>query len=1216
MFAGYRIEAVVGRGAMGIIYRASESRPRRTVALKVVAEELAVDRGFRERFLRESQIAATIEHPHVIPVFQIGEEQGMLFIATRLIRGGDLAALVDSAGRLEPPRAARIVDQIADALDSAHKRGLVHRDVKPHNVLVEQLGRGEHIYLTDFGLTKDLGSRGTLTEPGALMGTIGFAAPEQLKGDPVDARADVYSLGCVLFNVLTGRPPYPRSRPEAVIYAHLDAPPPTVSDVIPGLSPRFDEIIARALAKSPGDRFPTAAELGTAVVAAAQGSGAGRPHRGDAGSQAEAPAGDREPLRRPSEPAQPLIGRADETVRLQHALARASRGDPSLTLVIGEAGIGKSRLVTEMARRAAIDGALTVSGDCVPLGGEDFQYAPLASALGEVEPSILRSALATLPAGARQELAVVFPEIAIAIDEEAVVDDAVPQSRLFHWTFALLRALTRHSTVLLIIEDAQWADRSTRDFLQFVVRKMRSERLAVVVTVRDEQPRTTEAKTDRGSTMRLILAELLRNDRVQRIDLSRLTQDGVAALLQALLGHAPSNSLVASVFTRAEGNPYFTEALVDAGKAEEPGLTPELRDVLLIPIEDLSPPARSVIQTIAVMGRPVPPGLLGDAAGLSEGELLSALREAIDRRVLVSETDTLRFRHALLGEAVYGDLHAGERSVLHAAIAAALEDGDVTPNPAELGRHREASGELRGALGAFFEAGVLNSSLSAYSEALRHFDHALELWERCRADAGHFPFDRVDILTKTAEAARWTGDAERARRLCQEALEALDESTDAARAAALYERLGRYQPWNIAASRAAYARALELLSDVATAQRARLLADDALSLSWDWRWAETKARAEQALATAVQADAPGEEASARAVLGVGVAQLGDADAGERELRLALDVVEQSGTIEASVTVRLDLADVLRLRGRTREALALMDDTERLAARHGADSYASLIAANAADDLVTLGRWPEAETRLRAIAGDHLPATARLLKAIVTGRLAMGRGDAAAAGAEFTLAQTLLRDASLSFLVALHSAAAELELWSENPDGAAIAVAEVMDAISGREDVLYSPALFSVALRAQADIAERARARSPTGRAVGSATQAKSILRKLEGLASRAAGSGASLHIVDLHLALALAELSRLQGRSAGGRWTRAAMLGQKSEQPVVVAYAKLREAEARLPSPTQRVKGVEALRGAQAIAVALGAQRIQAYVERLAEEFAVSLVVVGITPPR
>jgi hypothetical protein len=268
IFAGHRIEGVAGRGGMGIVYRAIQIDLDRPVALKVIAPHLAQDEAFRERFVAESRTAAAIDHPHVLPIYYAGEGDGTLYIAMRLVEGEDLRHLIRGAGSVEAGRAARIVDQVGGALDAAHARGLIHRDIKPANVL---LGIGDHAYLTDFGLTKRLGASTGLSRSGQWVGTLGYVAPEQIRGERIDARSDVYALGCVLFHALTGQAPYLRETEEATLWSHLHDPPPPASMLADGVPEAFDEVIERALAKDPDDRFPSAGDLGRAALAAAEG---------------------------------------------------------------------------------------------------------------------------------------------------------------------------------------------------------------------------------------------------------------------------------------------------------------------------------------------------------------------------------------------------------------------------------------------------------------------------------------------------------------------------------------------------------------------------------------------------------------------------------------------------------------------------------------------------------------------------------------------------------------------------------------------------------------------------------------------------------------------------------------------------------------------------------------------------------------------------------
>ncbi len=276
---GFVIESIAGRGGMGVVYRARQRLPDRVVALKVISSEYAEDPQFRTRFEREAAIAAQIEHPNVIPVHAVGEADGTLFIAMRFVDGVDLRKVLTQEGRLEPGRAAAIVDQVAQALDSAHARGLVHRDVKPANILVSSSGGREHVYLSDFGLARHVvGSHG-LTGTGAFIGTIDYVAPEQARGDPVDARADIYSLGCVLFQALTGTVPFPADNDLAKLFAHGSQPPPSALERNPTLPVEFEDVLKRAMAKDPDDRQASAGDLGRAAIAAAAGTAPTAPER-------------------------------------------------------------------------------------------------------------------------------------------------------------------------------------------------------------------------------------------------------------------------------------------------------------------------------------------------------------------------------------------------------------------------------------------------------------------------------------------------------------------------------------------------------------------------------------------------------------------------------------------------------------------------------------------------------------------------------------------------------------------------------------------------------------------------------------------------------------------------------------------------------------------------------------------------------------------------
>ena len=269
VFRGYRVDAVLGQGGMGAVYLATHVRLQRRAALKVLLPELAADEGFRERFIRESQLAASLEHPNIVPVYDADEEQGVLYLAMRFIEGEDLRSFMDRKGRLSPELTLTVIEQAASALDVAHASGLVHRDVKPANILLGD--SGTRVYLTDFGVAKRIATPG-LTRTGSFIGTVDYCAPEQIEGKDVDARTDVYALGCVLFHCLAGQPPYKRDSEVAVIHAHLLEPPPAISSLRPDLPAATDAVIETAMAKQRDLRYQTCGALVEGLRAALTGS--------------------------------------------------------------------------------------------------------------------------------------------------------------------------------------------------------------------------------------------------------------------------------------------------------------------------------------------------------------------------------------------------------------------------------------------------------------------------------------------------------------------------------------------------------------------------------------------------------------------------------------------------------------------------------------------------------------------------------------------------------------------------------------------------------------------------------------------------------------------------------------------------------------------------------------------------------------------------------
>ena len=326
VIGGYRIDAVAGDGGMGTVFRATQLSLGRTVALKVIAPRFAADPAFQDRFRRESQLAASLDHPNVVTVFEAGRDGGRLFVSMRFIDGPNLRQLLDAEGPLPPARAVAVVAQVAAALDAAHALGLVHRDVKPANVMIESRGGADHVFLTDFGLVKRVGADPELTGSAGWVGTVDYVAPEQIRGGPADARTDVYALGAVLYTALTGAVPFPREDIAAKLYASVNETMPSVRSIRPELPPGLDAVIATAMAKDPARRHVSAGDLAR-----------------HAGLAADPPVA--APAVRPAESPSPPSGAALGQTRPHRRRARAALAVASAVAVI-LAGVGVALAVT------------------------------------------------------------------------------------------------------------------------------------------------------------------------------------------------------------------------------------------------------------------------------------------------------------------------------------------------------------------------------------------------------------------------------------------------------------------------------------------------------------------------------------------------------------------------------------------------------------------------------------------------------------------------------------------------------------------------------------------------------------------------------------------------------------------------------------------------------------------------------------------------------
>ncbi|MDA0178768.1 AAA family ATPase [Solirubrobacter phytolaccae] len=860
-----------------------------------------------------------------------------------------------------------------------------------------------------------------------------------------------------------------------------------------------------------------------------------------------------------------LIGRESQLQHLQELYARAAAGAFTLALIKGDAGIGKSRLVRELEASEA----LSLRGACFPIAGEEAPYGPLVAALRDVPVDRLEAAASQLPESTIAELALLLP--ALGRQAPAGRDSSRgAQGRQYEYLLELLARLADETPVVLVVEDIHWADPSTLDFLSFVARNARRERVLLVATHRLHDGRDLQA-------LERYVDQLERCPTVETIALDPLDEAQVSEQIEAILQRPADVGITRRITARTQGNPFYVEELIAHGHTAEAPLPPGQAAALLERVRTLSAETQHVLQVLAAFGRAIEHDLLAEAVATGEPELSSHLRTAVDSHVIVADGSTLTFRHALTREAVYDALLPGERRRLHAAVAGALREHPDLTDAAELAVQWRAAGEPAAALAASLEAARAATGVYAYNEAVEHYTAAVTLWSSAEATG----LDRAQMLLDAADAAYRAGADDLPIQWCELGLAALGDDPDPRRAAVFLERLGRFQDHHLDKSLTFYGEALERLDETASAERARLLSNESLTLTLSVRWHEARERAQRALAVAQEAEAEAEEGYARSVLGLVLAYLGEFEDAEAHLHESLRIGQARGRPEDVTGVYVHLGEVRRLRGDLPGALEVMAAGLETAQQLGVEaSYGRYFALNAAEDEFELGRWDAAQARIDQLEGASLTWTETLLRLTVSGQLAAGRGAFEQARAWLDEASGLLRESSATEWTAYVGACViELALTAGEPDEALVIAAAELERVRGREERLYTPALIAVAVRAAAD--------------AGAPDEAERLTAWLSDFLDESAPP-----IALAHLAGALAESARARSASSAEQWEGVANVWDRLEHPYRAAYARVREAEARL-AERDRDAAAQALAKVLDVAQLLGAAPLEQWAEDL-----------------
>ncbi|WP_158602976.1 ATP-binding protein, partial [Jiangella rhizosphaerae] len=688
-----------------------------------------------------------------------------------------------------------------------------------------------------------------------------------------------------------------------------------------------------------------------------------------------------------------MVGRDEQLGGLRSALASAAGGVPVTVVLGGEAGVGKTRLVTEFAAEAERDGARVVVGQCVNLGGDGLAYAPITGALRELAAQLGTDALLSAAGPGRAALAGLLPELPHDGGQPA----ATSQGRVFEAVTGLLEQVAAERPLVLVLEDLHWADRATRQLLGFAVRALGSARVLVVGTYRSDE-------LSRDHPLRRLLAELERVRTVHRIDVPRLTEREVAEQLTALAGQRPPADAVRRIHARSEGVPFFVEQLADLDDGTT--LPESLRDLLLVRVEQLSEESQRLVRLLAVGNDRVEHDLLAAVAAVDPDALDRGMREAVSANVLRVDGDGYAFRHALVREAVHDDLLPGEHARLHALYAATLERrlasgaGPRRAVTAEAAHHWFCAHEHEKSFAASLRAAAEARSLAAYDEAQRNFERALELWDQVPEAAQEAGFDHVELLARTASAANNAGEVDRARALVDAALTEARAAGDAVEPGRVARLIGfratLLSELGLPGATDEMRRALELIpDDPPTPRRARLLQKYVSRLMMDGRHAEAVALGREAAAVARAAGEPETEFRAYVVLGPSLVHAGQVDEGLEALRTAQRLAGDRP--EWLVAFHINMSDSLHLLGRYAEAAEVAREGIDGARSVGlARTLGTMLTGNAAEPLLALGRWDKAE---RLIArGLELDPPGRHVWQLTGLRswLALWRGDVEAA----------------------------------------------------------------------------------------------------------------------------------------------------------------------------------------------------------------------------
>jgi predicted ATPase len=765
----YFVRRSLGHGGQKQVYLAKDNRLDRDVVIALLkTDQLAADSV--PRLIREAQAMARLgSHPNIVTVYDIEDEAGRPFIVSQYVEGGSVADLLRAAEkhRLPLEQVLRLGSQICQALMHCHSLGIIHRDLKPGNVWLSQDGTAK---LGDFGLAASA-DFSRITLEGVLVGTVVYMPPEIMLGHQAEARSDLYSLGVLLYEIVTGRPPFVGDQFVAIISQHINSPPVAPSWHNPDVPQALENLILRLLAKTPEERPESAAEVAKALAAIGSSAPA-------VGERAVHP--DAKSLSRLAGGV--FIGREQETKQLRVALNETLSGNGHLFMLVGEPGSGKTRMTEQLATYARLCNAQVLTGSCYEGEGAPAFWPWLQIIRQYVQSREPSTLLSIMGPGASEIAHVVFELKELLPDLPALpsLEPAQARFRLFDSVTTFLRNASRRQPLVIILDDLHWADKASLLLLQFLAREVKDACILVIGTYRD---------IDLGRQHPLLqtLGELSRQGLSARIVLRGLTEQDVARFIEMTTGIEPTEKLVRTVYQQTEGNPFFlneiVRLLVVEGQLEHPHSRsststriPEgVREVIGRRLDRLSAECNRILTIACVIGREFNLDALEPLSDISPDQVLELLDEATAARVINEVPQVIgqySFVHALIRETLYDEISLTRRVRLHRRIGEVLErlySDNLDAHLTELAYHffqASPAGNSDKAMDYAVRAAKRATSLLAYEEAADHYEHGLAVLE-LEDDVNEK--QRLDLLLSLGDAQTKAGNTAKARESFQQA---------------------------------------------------------------------------------------------------------------------------------------------------------------------------------------------------------------------------------------------------------------------------------------------------------------------------------------------------------------------------------------------------------------------------------------------------------------